>query len=92
MLPLFISSHFPAFESAQALRSSNYNFKDPQAGKDVYDRRIATVKSHVRRNITEGHDIKSASDMAEGLHRFLWPVTGCQASILSLRLKSQARP
>ena len=62
-----------------------YDFSDPQAGKDLCDREIATVQSHVRCNINEGHDIKSASDI-------LWRVKGCQASILLLRLKSQARP
>jgi len=62
-----------------------YDFSDPQAGKDVCDRRTATVQSHVRCNINEGHDIKSASDIQ-------WRVEGCQALIILLRLKSQARP
>jgi len=62
-----------------------YDFSDPQAGKDLCDRRIATVQSHVLCNINEGYDIKSASDI-------LWPVEGCQASIILLRLRNQARP
>ena len=62
-----------------------YDFSDPQAAKDLCDRRIVTVQSHVRCNINEGHDIKSASDI-------LWRVEGCQESIILLRLKSQARP
>jgi len=49
-----------------------YDFSDPQAGKDLCDRRIATVQSHVRYNINEGYDIKSASDIQ-------WRVEGCQA-------------
>ena len=39
-----------------------YDFSDPQAGKDVIDRRITSVKSHIRRYINEDHDIKSAGD------------------------------
>ena len=31
--------------------------------KDVCDRRLTSVKSHMRRYINEGHDIKSADDM-----------------------------
>ena len=40
-----------------------YDFSDPQAGEDVSDGSITSVKSHMRRNINEGHDIKSAGDM-----------------------------
>ena len=40
-----------------------YDFSDPQAGKDVCDGRITSVKSHIRLYITEGHDMKSAGDM-----------------------------
>ena len=36
---------------------------DPRAVKDISDRRIATVKSHMRRYINEEHDIKCAGDM-----------------------------
>ena len=40
-----------------------YDFSDPQTGKDVCDGGITSVKSHMRRYINEGHDIKSAGDM-----------------------------
>jgi len=74
---LLSSSHFPALRECTGIKIVRYDFSDPQAGKDTCDRGIATVHSHVRRNINEGHDIKSASDMVEGWHRFLWPVIGC---------------
>ena len=35
------------------------------------------MKSHVQRSINEGHDIKSATDIAGGWLRFLW----CKACI-----------
>ena len=31
-----------------------YDFSDPQAGKDVCNRRTSTLKAHMRRNINEG--------------------------------------
>ena len=34
-----------------------------EAGEDVSDGSITLVKSHMRRYINEGHDIKSAGDM-----------------------------
>ena len=44
-----------------------YDFSDPQSGKDICDRRIATMKSHMRRYLNEGNDINSASDMKRAL-------------------------
>ena len=42
------------------IRILRYDFSDPQASKDVCDRRIATLKSHLRRVIDEGNDINTA--------------------------------
>ena len=75
-------SHFQAWERAQALRSSD------MIQWSIGWKGCLWQRSHVCRCINEGHDIKSASDMAEGWIRSLW----CQASIILLRLKSQARP
>jgi len=85
----YLCSHLihslPNLRECTGIKIIRYDFSDPQAGKDLCDRRMATVQSYLHRNINEGHDIKSASDI-------LWRVKGCQASIILLRLKSQARP
>ena len=47
-----------------------YDLSDPQAGKDVCDKRITTVKSHMRRYINEGHDVKSAGDMKAAIDSY----------------------
>jgi len=74
-----------SLRECRGIKIVRYDFSDPQAGKDLCDRRIATVQSHVCCNINEGQDIKSTSDIQ-------WWVEGCHASIILLRLKSQARP
>ena len=61
-----------------------YDFSDPQAGKDVCDRRIATLKSHMRRYINERHDIKTASDMKAVIDSY-GGVKGCQAAVVKRR-------
>ena len=38
------------------IRILQYNFSDPQASKDICDRRRATLKNHMRRFIKEGND------------------------------------
>jgi len=85
----YLCSHLihslPSLRECTGIKIIRYDFSDPQAVEDLCDREIATVQSHVRCNINEGHNIKSASDI-------LWRVKGCQASIILLRLKSQARP
>ena len=58
---------------------SRYHFSDPQAGKDVCDRRIATVKSLMRRFINEGNDIQSASNMKSAIDSY-GGVKGCQSA------------
>jgi len=85
----YLCSHLilspPSLRECTGIEIVRYDFSGPQAGKDICDRRIVTVQGHACRDINEAHDIKSASDI-------LWWVKGCQASIILLRLKSQARP
>ena len=61
-----------------------YDFSDPQAGKDVCDGRIITVKSHMRRYINEGHDVKSAGDMKAAIDSY-GGVKGGQVAVVKLQ-------
>ena len=45
-------------------------FCDAQGGKDICDRRIASVKQHMKRYSNEGHDIKTASCMKEAIESY----------------------
>ena len=77
--------HFQTFESAVGLITIfRYDFSDPQAGKDVCDSRIATVKSHMRRFINEGNDIKSASDMKSAIDSY-GGGKGCQSAVAKVQ-------
>ena len=40
-----------------------YDFSDAQSGKDVCNRRIASIKTHMRGWVNEGHDITTAEEM-----------------------------
>ena len=78
----------PSLGERAGIRIVRYDFSDPQAGKDVCDRRIATVKSHMRRYINERHDIKSASDMKAAIDSY-GGVKGCQAAVVKVQESSQ---
>ena len=56
----YLIPSLPSLRERAGIKIVRYDFSDPQAGKDVCGRRIATVKSHMRRFINEGHDIKNA--------------------------------
>ena len=78
----------PSIGERAGIKIARYDFSDPQAGKDVCDRRIAAVKSHMRRYINEGHDIKSASDMKAAIDSY-GGVKGCQAAVVKIQESSQ---
>ena len=65
-----------------------YDFSDPQSGKDICDRRIATMKSHMRRYLNEGNNIISASDMKRALDSY-GGVKGCRVSVVSVDTSKQ---
>lgn len=44
-----------------------YDFSDPQAGKDVCDRKLAHMKAHIRRYVNEHNDVTTASEMKKAL-------------------------
>ena len=44
-----------------------YDFCDPQAGKDLCDRRIAPCKQHLRNYVSENNDIQTAQDVENAL-------------------------
>ena len=44
-----------------------YDFSEPQAGKDLCDRKIAPCKQRLRNYVSENHNIENARDIKEGL-------------------------
>ena len=44
-----------------------YDFLDPQAGKDLCDRKIAPCKQRLRNYVAENNDIETAEDVKKGL-------------------------
>ena len=74
----------PSLGERVGIRIFRYDFSDPQAGKDVCDRRIATLKSHMRRFINEGNDINTANDMKVAIESY-GGVKGCYATVAEIQ-------
>lgn len=59
----FLLLSLPSLGERNGVRIARYDFSEPQTGKDICDRRIASIKSHIRRFVNEGHDVQTAHTM-----------------------------
>ena len=73
----------PSLTKELGIRISRYDFSEAQAGKDICDRKIAPMKSHIQHYINEGHDVMNASQMHAALDSY-GGERGCQAAVLAL--------
>lgn len=64
------------------LTVTQYDFSEPQYGKDVCDRILCPMKSAIRRYCSEGNDVLSAKDMCTALSER--PVRGTTACVCSV--------
>ena len=60
-----------------------YDFSDPQAGKDICDRKTAPMKAHIRRYVNEKHDVNSAEDMKTAIESH-GGLKGCRVAVVEL--------
>ena len=56
-----------AISKCIGIEGTRYDFSDPQAGKDLYDRRIAPCKQWLQNFVSENNNIEKAEDVKKGL-------------------------
>jgi len=59
----FLLLSLPSLGECSRVRVACYDFSEPQAVKDICDRQIASIKSHIRRFVNEGNDVEMAASM-----------------------------
>ena len=69
-------------------KKTRYDFSEPQAGKDICDRRTAALKSHMQRFINEGNHVKTASDMKAAIESY-GGVKGCYAAVCRVQVSDR---
>lgn len=79
----------PGISKRVGIKVQRYDFSDPQSGKDICDRRIAAMKSHMRRYLNEGNDIKTASDMKRALDSY-GGVKSCRIAVVDVDVSKQS--
>ena len=57
----------PEIGKRNGITPIRYDFSDPQAGKDLCDRKIAPMKAHIRRFVNENNDVVTADHMKRAL-------------------------
>ena len=65
------------------IRPVRYDFSEPQAGKDICDRKTAAMKAHIKRWVNEKHDVATAEDMKAALESH-GGITGCRAAVVEV--------
>jgi hypothetical protein len=78
----------PGIYKRTGIEIKRYDFSDAQSGKDICDRRIACMKSHMHRFLNEGNDINSASDMKKAIDSY-GGVKGCRAAVVNVDTSKQ---
>ena len=78
----------PSIGDRTGVKIARYDFSEPQARKDICDRRTAALKSHMRRFINEGNDVKTASGMKAAIESY-GGVKGCYAAVCRVQASAQ---
>ena len=65
------------------VRPVRYDFSEPQAGKDICDRKTAAMKAHIKRWVNERHDVVTAEDMKAALESH-GGIKGCRAAVVEV--------
>ena len=81
--PLLLA--LPAIGARTGIRIRRYDFSEPQAGKDICDRKIAPMKAHIRRYVNEKHDVTTAINIKEALESH-GGIRGCRAAVAAINV------
>ena len=65
------------------VRPLRYDFSEPQAGKNICDRKTAAMKAHIKRWVNERHDVVTAEDMKAALESH-GGIKGCRVAVVEV--------
>ena len=67
-----------------------YDFSEPQAGKDICDRKKAPMKAHIKRFVKENNDVTTAEEMKKALESN-GGLRGCRVAVVEIDPSKDAR-
>ena len=60
-----------------------YDFSEPQAGKDICDRKTAPMKAHIRRFVNEDNDVTTGEELKKALESH-GGLRGCRVAVVEI--------
>ena len=84
--PLLLS--IPGISQRTGVTTSRYDFSESNSGKDICDRHISPLKSHIRQYVNAGNDVEKAKDMKKAIDSYSG-VRGCRASVVKVDASAQ---
>ena len=73
----------PEISARSGIKVLRYDFSDPQAGKDICDRKTAPMQADIKRWVNEKHDVVSAEDMKQVIESH-GGLKGCRAAVVEV--------
>ena len=73
----------PEISERSGIKILRYDFSDPQAGKDICDRKTAPMKAHIKRWVNVKHDVLTAEDMEQAIESH-GGLKGCRAAVVEV--------
>ena len=84
---LFLLS-IPGISQRTGVTTSRYDFSESNRGKDISDRNISPLNSHIRQYANAGNEVKKAIDMKKAIDSYS-RVRGCRASVVKVDTSTQ---
>ena len=84
----FLLLSIPGISQRTGIKTKRYDFSESNSGKDICDRHISPMKSHIRQYVNEGNDVENAGDMKKTLDSH-HGVKGCHISVVKLETNRQ---
>ena len=84
----FLLLSLPSLGQHVGVCIAHYDYSEAQAGKHICDCRAAALKSHIRRYINEGNNVKTANDMKAAIDSH-GGIKGCYSAVCKVDEKSQ---
>ena len=78
----------PGISQRTGVTTNRYDFSESNSGKDICDRHISPLKSHIRQYVNAGNDVEKAKDMKKAIDSYSG-VRGCRASVVKVDTSSQ---
>lgn len=78
----------PGISQRTGVTTRRYDFSESNSGKDICDRHISPLKSHICQYVTAENDVEKGKDIKKEINSYS-RVRGCRASVVKVDTSAQ---